>query len=64
MKRYFLLVIMAIFTLLNTGSFAAASSGADSFVVPDTWLYAGIIVLLLATVGVMCYAVHTYFGKK
>ena len=64
MKKRFSLIMALIFILLNSNSFAAATSGADSFVQYDVWLYAGIIVLLLATVGVICYEVYTYFRRK
>jgi len=64
MKKRFLPIIASLFILLNTTSFAAATSVADSFVPNDTWIYAGTIALLLATAGVMCYAVYTYFRKK
>lgn len=63
MKKRFLLVILTLFALLNSASFAAAESG-EGVSANGNWIYVGIIVLLVATVAVSIYVVSTYLKRK
>ena len=63
MKKRFLFVIFTLFLLLSTVSFAAVTSGTAP-AISQNWIYVGIIVLLIATVCVAIYVVHTYLKRK
>ena len=63
MKKRFLLVILTLFALLSSASFAAATSG-EGLATDGKWIYIGIIVLLVAIIAVSIYIVCTYLKRK
>ncbi len=49
--------------MLSSALSVMATSGQEVPAADNTALYAGIIVLLCATIGVVIYVVSTYFKK-
>lgn len=63
MKRIFLFIISTLYIFAVSALSVAATSGQEPPVMNDRALYAGIIVLLCATIGVVIYVISTYFKK-
>ena len=64
MRKMLLCIISTLLMLLGSASFVMADSGAGAPPEIDaTLIYGGIIAILVATVCVLLYVVHTYLKK-
>jgi len=63
MKKRFLFIILTLYLLLNSAPPAFATAGGEPAMPGPTVMYAGIIALLCATVGIIIYVIHTYLRK-
>lgn len=63
MKNRILFIILTLYLLLSAAPCAFATAGGEAAVPDPTVMYAGIIALLCATVGVIFYVIYTYFKK-
>ena len=63
MKRIFLLIISALYILQVTAVSVSATSFGELTQDNSAALYAGIIAILCATIGIMVYVITTYFKK-
>ena len=63
MKRFFVFIISTLYIFSVLTLSVAATSGQAAPAVDSKAVYAGIIVLLCATVGIIIYVISTYFKK-
>jgi hypothetical protein len=63
MKRIFLLIISALYILQVTAVSVSATYFGELTQDNSAAIYAGIISILCATIGIMVYVITTYFKK-
>ena len=63
MKKLFLFIISTLYIFAISTLSVAATAGQEMPVADEKALYAVIIAILCATIGVMIYVISTYFKK-